>query len=191
MDDPLSSPSTPPGVGRKRERPARGRDGRDPPGYPGSSALRASTPGLKAVDPSRAPPLRDLQPGSSLSESGSEAPRQGCSVFSPSVEAGRKPRRRPRDRSVGNNPLDPARVSHYQAYHPGSATAGRKDDVPYRAPPLRDVQAGLHSDRDYHFFTVELECVTPGLYRTGRTAIYPRGGGASIPTRGQVHTPRA
>ena len=41
-----------------------------------------------------------------------DAPRQGCSVFSPGVEEGRKPRRRPRDGSVGRNPLDPARASH-------------------------------------------------------------------------------
>ena len=102
--------------------------------FPGSSALRASTPGLKDDDPSGATPLRDRQAGSSLSESGSEAPRQGCSVFSPSVEEGRKPRRRPRDRSAGKNPLDPARVSHYQAY-PGSATPCRGriyyDDLPF------------------------------------------------------------
>ena len=64
------------------------------------------------------PPLM-IPPGSD-----SEAPRQGCSVFSPGVEEGRKPRRRPRDRSVGKNPLDPARVSHYQAC-PWSATPYR------------------------------------------------------------------
>ena len=31
----------------------------------------------------------------------SEAPRQGCTVFRPGVEEGCKPRRRPRDSSVG------------------------------------------------------------------------------------------
>ena len=41
-----------------------------------------------------------------------EAPRQGCPVFSPGVEEGRKPRRRPRDSSAGRNPHDPDRVSH-------------------------------------------------------------------------------
>ena len=34
-------------------------------------------------------------------------------MFSPGVKEGRKPRRRPRDRSVWKNPLDPARVSHF------------------------------------------------------------------------------
>ena len=34
---------------------------------------------------------------------------EGCTVFSPAVEEGRKPRRRPRDSSAGRNPLDPAR----------------------------------------------------------------------------------
>ncbi len=45
------------------------------PSYPGSSALRASTPGLKAGDPSGASPLRDRQAGASPV---GDAPRQGC-----------------------------------------------------------------------------------------------------------------
>ena len=128
--------------------------------FPGSSALRASTPGLKDDDPSGATPLRDRQAGSSLSESGSEAPRQGCSVFSPGVEEGRKPRRRPRDRSAGKNPLDPARGRTIKptrgVRHPGGVvyllcifvsrgrrsyappTPGLKDDDPSGATPLRD-----------------------------------------------------
>lgn len=31
---------------------------------------------------------------------------------------------------------------------------------PSGASPLRDRQAGLRSDRDYHFFAVKLKCVT-------------------------------
>ena len=73
-------------------------------------------------------------PSGKLAHPAVEAPRQGCSVFSPVVEEGRKPRRRPRDRSAGRNPLDPARVSHYQAYL-GSATPCRGriyyDDLPF------------------------------------------------------------
>ena len=37
-----------------------------------------------------------------------------------------------------------------------------KADDPSGGPPLRDRQSGLHSDRDCHFFAVELKCVTPG-----------------------------
>ena len=36
-----------------------------------------------------------------------------------------------------------------------------KSDDPSGASPLRDRQAGLHSERDYHFFAVRLKCVTP------------------------------
>ena len=52
------SSSTPPGVGRngdrQRERPARGRGGRDPPGYPGSSS--GLTPLLDTRAMKKAPP---------------------------------------------------------------------------------------------------------------------------------------
>ena len=73
------------------------------------------------------------------------------------------PRRRPRDRSAGKNPRDPARVSHWQAAtqavrhpsgvvylsgssFPGSSalrasTPGLKSDDPSGASPLRDRQA--------------------------------------------------
>ena len=99
-----------------------------------------------------------------------KAPRQGCSVFSPSVEEGRKPRRRPRGRSVGKNPLDPARGRTIKptrgVRHPGGVvyllcifvsrgrrsyappTPGLKDDDPSGATPLRDRVAplvGAHS----------------------------------------------
>ena len=47
--------------------------------FPGTSALRASTPGLKADDPYGATPLRDRQAGSSLMVSaGGVAPHKGC-----------------------------------------------------------------------------------------------------------------
>ena len=81
-------------------------------------------------------------------------------MFSPSVEEGRKPRRRPRGRSVGKNPLDPARGRTIKptrgVRHPGgvvyllcifvsrgrrsyaSPTPGLKDDDPSGATPLRD-----------------------------------------------------
>ena len=42
-----------------------------------------------------------------LRDRAGDAPRQGCSVFSPGVEEGRKPRRRPRDSSVGKFPSTP------------------------------------------------------------------------------------
>ena len=32
--------------------------------------------------------------------------------------------------------------------------------IPTGLRPLRDRQYGLHSGRDYHFFAVELKCVT-------------------------------
>ena len=74
-------PSTPPGCRTKEIRLS----GRHPAGvvfimkiyrFPGSSALRASTPGLKDDDPSGATPLRDRRSGSV----GSMAPRQGCTL---------------------------------------------------------------------------------------------------------------
>ena len=92
------------------------------------------------------------------------APRQGCTVFSPGVEEGHKPRRRPRDSSAGRNPHDPARVSHLPSLpgecdtlsgsylimminrFPGSSalrasTPGLKSGDPSGASPLRDRQA--------------------------------------------------
>ena len=68
------SPTTPPGCRTiKLARGVRHPDGvvyiRHIAGNPGSSALRASTPGLKADDPSGAPPLRDRQAGALGEES--------------------------------------------------------------------------------------------------------------------------
>ena len=96
--------------------------------------------------------------------SASEAPRQGCSVFSPGVEEGRKPRRRPRDSSVGKFPSTPPgrrtdcltgkcdTLSGSYLFmmvnrFPGSSalrasTTGLKAGDPSGAPPLRDRQAG-------------------------------------------------
>ena len=62
-------------------------------------------------DPARASLVMVIARGinAPAGSAGCEAPRQGCSVFSPGVEEGRKPRRRPWDRSAEKIPLDPAR----------------------------------------------------------------------------------
>ena len=93
-----------------------------------------------------------------------DAPRQGCSVLSPDVE-GRKPRRRPRDSSVGKFPSTPPgrrtdcltgkcdTLSGSYLFmmvnrFPGSSalrasTTGLKAGDPSGAPPLRDRTAPL------------------------------------------------
>ncbi len=123
-----------------------------------------------------------------------DAPRQGCSVFRPGVEEGRMPRRRPRDSSVGKKTPRPrqgvalsslpgecdtlrGRISFLKSSFPGSSalralTPGLKAGDPSGASPLRDLQDGLHSDRDYHFFAVELKCVSPGNSYTAREVFF-------------------
>ena len=135
------------------------------------------------------------------SGSASEAPRQGCSVFSPGVKEGRKPRRRPRDSSVEKSPTTPpgcrtiklARgVRHpdgvvyirHIAGNPGSSalrasTPGLKADDPSGAPPLRDRQAGALGEEspatDLLCIAVKIKCVTPAYlpYNFGIFGCFP------------------
>ena len=149
--------------------------------FPGSSALRASTPGLKSDDPSGASPLRDrhaVAPG--LGSVDRIAQRQGLSLLcfkakcvtpTPSTLPG-----------VAQN-SDLLRERHpsgvgsmgYAVGLPGSSalrasTPGLKSDDPSGASPLRDrhaVAAGLGSvDRiaqrqGLSLLCFKAQCVTP------------------------------
>ena len=69
------------------------------------------------------------------------------------------------------------RISFLKSSFPGSSalralTPGLKAGDPSGASPLRDLQDGLHSDRDYHFFAVELKCVSPGNSYTAREVFF-------------------
>ena len=80
--------------------------------FPGSSALRASTPGLKDDDPSGAPPLRDrqaaLHPDRGARSIGIGHPRSGdrCTASHPSDLSD------PSDPSDLSDPSDPSDLSH-------------------------------------------------------------------------------